>query len=190
MKFEIIKFNKVDSTNDKAISLIRNKKKECGCISTIEQTKGRGTRGQKWISTIGNLFTTIFFPLKKKYPTFDEFSIINPIIISKVLEKFCKKEKISFKWPNDIFVADKKICGILQEVITFNKKKFIIIGIGINIVSNPKIKGKYEATNIFSQSKKNPDINEIVKLLLIEYESFFDNLGKYNFINYRNKLMQ
>ncbi len=65
-----------------------------------------------------------------------------------------KSKKISFKWPNDIFVADKKICGIFTGSYNIYKKKFIIIGIGINIVSNPKIKGKYEATNIFPQVKK------------------------------------
>ena len=189
MKFEIFKYSKVKSTNNIAISLIKNKKKEFGCVFAKTQTKGRGTKGKKWISKIGNLFTTIFFPLKKNYPPFHEFSIINPIIISKVIKKFCKK-KISFKWPNDILIDDKKISGILQEVVTFNDKEFLIIGIGVNVISNPKIDNYNGATNILFESKMKPRINEMIKLLINEYEIFFSNLNKYNFIKYKNKLMQ
>ena len=84
MKFEIFKFESVTSTNDAAINLIKEEKKETGCIYADTQTKGRGTRGKEWISTQGNLFGSIFFPLKKNYPPFNEFSIINPVIISEV----------------------------------------------------------------------------------------------------------
>ena len=187
MQFEIFKFESVASTNDTAINLIKEKKKEIGCIYADIQTKGRGTKGKKWVSEIGNLFSTIFFPMQKNYPPFNEFSMINPVIISEVIKKFCKKEKISFKWPNDIFVNGKKICGILQEVITFNSKKFLIIGIGINIISNPNINTNYEATNIFYESKRQPTRKEIVNLLIACYENFFNELDSYNFINFKAK---
>ena len=147
MKFEIFKFESVTSTNDVAIDLIKDKKKKIGCIYADTQTKGRGTHGRKWVSDKGNLFGSIFFQLKNNYPPFSEFSIINPVIISSVIEKFCEKKKISFKWPNDVFVNGKKICGILQELITRNSRKFLIIGIGLNIVSNPKVDTKYKAIN-------------------------------------------
>ena len=136
MKFEIFKFESVTSTNDVAINLIKEEKKETGCIYAETQTKGRGSRGRKWISIQGNLFGSIFFPLKKNYPPFNEFSIINPVIISSVIEHFCEKKSISFKWPNDVFVNGKKICGILQELITLDSKKFLVIGIGLNVVSS------------------------------------------------------
>ena len=83
MKFEIFKFKNVTSTNDMAINLIKEKKKENGCVYANTQTKGRGTHGRKWISDEGNLFGSIFFPLKNNYPPFNEFSIINPVIISE-----------------------------------------------------------------------------------------------------------
>ena len=187
MQFEIFKFESVSSTNDVAINLIKVKKKEIGCIYADVQTKGRGAKGKEWISEMGNLFGSIFFPLKNNYPPFNEFSMINPVIISEVIKKFCKKKKISFKWPNDIFVSEKKICGILQEVITFNNMKFLIIGIGINIISNPNIKASYEATNIFLETKKKPTIKEIINLLIASYENFFYKLDKYNFINFKTK---
>ena len=85
MKFTIFKFTNVTSTNDVAINLIKDKKEEQGCVYAEKQTNGRGTQGKKWISDRGNLFGSIFFPLKKDYPPFNEFSIINPIIISDTL---------------------------------------------------------------------------------------------------------
>jgi len=161
MKFEIFKFENVTSTNDVAINLIKEEQKEFGCVYAGIQTKGRGTHGRKWISNKGNFFVSIFFPLKNNYPPFNEFSIINPIIISGVIKRFCEKKNIKLKFPNDIFVNRRKICGILQELITINSKKFLIIGIGINIVSNPKINNKYQATNILLETKKKPTIKEI-----------------------------
>jgi len=187
MKFEIFKFESVTSTNDAAINLIKEEKKEIGCIYADTQTKGRGTRGKEWISTQGNLFGSIFFPLKKNYPPFNEFSIINPVIISSVIEHFCERKNISFKWPNDVFVNGKKICGILQELITSNSKKFLVIGIGVNIVSNPNINTKYQTTNILSETKKKPSIKEIVNLIIFSYEKFFINLHSYNYADFKKK---
>ena len=187
MKFEIFKYESVTSTNDVAIDLIKEGKKEIGCVCANTQTKGRGTHGKKWVSIKGNLFGSIFFPLEVNYPPFNEFSIINPVIISDAIMLFCKKKKISFKWPNDLFINGKKICGILQEVIAFNNMKFLIIGIGINIVSNPNINTNYEATNIFLETKKKPTTEEIINILITSYENFFRELDTYNFINFKTK---
>ena len=187
MKFKIFKFKNVTSTNDVAINLIKEDKEETGYIYAEIQTKGRGTRGRRWISQKGNFFGSIFFPLKKDYPPFNEFTIINPVIISGVMENFCEKKNISFKWPNDVFLNGKKICGILQELITLNSKKFLIIGIGINIVSNPNINAKYETTNIFLETRKMPSIKEIINQIIFSYEKFFLNLNSYNYNNFKKK---
>ena len=187
MKFEIFKCKTVTSTNDVAIDLIRKDKKKTGYVYAELQTKGRGTHGKEWISKKGNLFCSIFFPLEKNYPTFNEFSIINPIIVSTIIKNFCKNKNINLKFPNDVFVSKKKICGLLQETITFDTKKFLIIGIGINVISNPKINNKYETTNIFLETKKKPEIKEIIDLLIFYYEKFFVNLGSYSYVNFKKK---
>ena len=187
MKFEIFKFENVTSTNDIAINLIKNEQKETGCVYADTQTKGRGTHGREWISGKGNLFGSIFFPLRNKYPPFNEFSTINPLIISDVLRHFCKKENINLKFPNDIFVNEKKICGILQELIVSNSRKFLIIGIGVNIVSNPDINNKYQATNILLETQKKPKINEIIEMIVSSYEKFFINLNSYNYEDFKKK---
>ena len=187
MQFEVIKLKIVTSTNDVAINLIKKKKKEVGCVYATTQTKGRGSHGKKWISSKGNFFGSIFFPLEKKYPPFNEFSIINPVIISSVIKKFCRKQTVTFKWPNDILINRKKICGILQEVITLNSKKFLVIGIGINIVSSPNINEKYQATNILLETKNKPSIHEIIKLIKLSYEKFFKKLNYYKYTDFKKK---
>ena len=127
MKFKTFKYNSVTSTNKTAIELIKKKRIEKGFVYALTQKRGKGRYGRKWISKKGNFFGSIFFPLKKNYPPFNEFAIINPVIISEVIKQFCEENKISFKWPNDVFLNGKKICGILQEIVTSKEKKFIII---------------------------------------------------------------
>ena len=187
MKFKIFKYKSVTSTNDAALNLIKKEKKKRGCIYAEIQTKGRGTYGRKWISKKGNFFGSLFFPLEDNCPAFHEFSIINPVILSDVIGNYCEKQDITFKWPNDVFVKGRKICGILQELITSSSKKFLIIGIGINIVSNPNINNGYNATNIFLETKKKPTIKEIINLIISSYETFFLDLNSYNYINFKKK---
>ena len=95
MKLKKFNFKTVNSTNDIAVRLIKNTNNKFGIIIADRQKKGRGQRGKKWISNKGNFFASIFFPLKNNYPPFNEFSIINPIIISGVIKHFCKKGNIN-----------------------------------------------------------------------------------------------
>tara|TARA_B100000029_G_scaffold248923_1_gene245677 strand:+ start:914 stop:1498 length:585 start_codon:yes stop_codon:yes gene_type:complete len=187
MKFEVFNFENVTSTNDVAIKLIKENNKKNGCISATAQTKGRGTRGKEWISEKGNLFISIFFPLEDNYPPFNEFFIINPILISDVIKHFCNFKNINLKFPNDVFVNNKKICGVLQETITSNNKKYLIVGIGINVVSNPDINNKYKATNILSETKKRPEIKKIIDFIIFSYEKFFVELNLYKYENFKKK---
>ena len=136
MKLNLIKYNKVKSTNDVALKLLKSNKKERGIIISNIQTNGKGTMGKKWISLKGNFFVSIFFELRKNMPNAKEFSLINPIIIKNILNKYTKLE-IKIKWPNDLLINSKKVCGILQEFVKINKKNFLIIGIGINTIKSP-----------------------------------------------------
>ena len=113
---------------------------------------------------------------------------MNPVIISEVISFFCKGHDINFKWPNDILISNKKICGILQEVVTFKNTKFLIVGIGMNIISNPNIKLKYKATNIFLETKKKPNLDRIVKKIIVNYEKFFININSYNYNYFKSKI--
>ena len=83
MRLNLIKFSTVKSTNDIAIQIIRSKKNNAGIVVSNNQIRGRGTMGKEWVSLNGNLFTSIFFELKKNMPKPEEFSLI---IITKNLK--------------------------------------------------------------------------------------------------------
>jgi len=187
MKFKIISYDTVNNTNETAIDLIKRNKFENGFVYALSQKKGKGQYGRKWISKKGNLFGSIFFHLKKNYPSVEEFSLINPILNINVVSNYCGKKNTFFKAPNDIYINKKKICGILQEVIIKGSKKYLIVGIGINILSNPKITN-YPSTNIYKETKKKPRLLKIIKQITARYEQFFYNLDLYKFSNFKLKL--
>ena len=148
MIFKKFFYKKVNSTNDLAIKKIKNGITK-GIVIADYQKKGRGQHGKKWLSFKGNLFITIFFKIKKNI-NIKKITILNCKIIKKILLKYIKKT-ISIKAPNDLLINNKKICGILQEIKFKNESKFLIIGIGINLVKSPKIKN-YPTTNILKET--------------------------------------
>ena len=173
MKLNLIRFNCVKSTNDSAIKIIRSKKKKEGIVISILQTNGKGTMGKKWISQKGNLFVSIFFELKETLPNFKEFSLINPFIIKKILNKY-STSTVRIKKPNDLLIKSKKVCGILQEVIKFEKRKFLIVGIGINTLTCPK-NNSFKSISLLECSNKLIDNSKIIKSLKRNYETIFYN---------------
>ena len=64
---------------------------------------------------------------------------------------------------------------------------FLIIGIGINIVTNPNITEKYQATNIFRETKKKPNIEKVNELIVSSYEKFFNEINNYNYKKNKKK---
>ena len=163
MVLKKFKYKKVSSTNDKAIQKIRQGYKS-GIIISDKQTRGRGQHGKKWISNKGNLFLSIFFIINKKIQT-SRLVISNLRIIKKILSNYIKL-KIKIKKPNDITVNKKKICGILNETLFYNDLKFLVIGIGINIVSSPNIRD-YPTTNLNEVTNRRVSktklLNKIIK---------------------------
>ena len=152
MKLKKFKFKKVKSTNNTAIRIIKESNYNLGMVIAETQTNGRGQYGRKWISSKGNLFVSFFNELNKKNLSINTITKINCLLVKKLLSIFTRK-KIIFKKPNDLLIDRKKISGILQEIIFFNKKKFLITGIGINIIKNPYIKN-YPSTNLQEVTKK------------------------------------
>ena len=146
MKFRIFKFKKVNSTNDTAIRIIKNKKFDFGMITSETQKNGRGQYGKKWVSFKGNLFISFFYTIENISLTLKQLTEINCLSVKKLLSIYYKK-KILYKKPNDLLINKKKICGILQESLNTLNKKYLIVGIGINLNKSPKIKG-YPTTSL------------------------------------------
>ena len=163
------KYKCVNSTNDVAIGLIKKNFKS-GIVISQMQKRGRGRIGRKWISLQGNLFVSIFFSLENIKMNITQLTKNNANLIIKLISKYYKK-KIKLKMPNDILIGKKKICGILQETIEKNNIKYLIVGIGLNLIRNPKI-SSYPTTNLYDLTKKKICISKVIKDLKYIYKIF------------------
>ena len=179
MKIKKFYFKSINSTNDKAIKIIKKTQIKFGIIIAETQKKGRGRYGKKWISIKGNLFMTIFFCLDKIDKSLSELTKINCELVKKVLSRYTK-EKIAIKSPNDLMIKKKKFCGILQEKINKSNKNFMIVGIGVNLFKNPDII-KYPTTHLFKYSNIKITKGRIVRDLVDMYQKKLND-----FVGFKN----
>ena len=169
MKFKIFRFNKVKSTNNTAIRIIKNYDYDFGMILSDLQVDGRGQYGKKWVSYKGNLFVSFFYNLKNFKISLNKLTKINCLIVKKCISQYYKK-KIYFKKPNDLLIQKKKICGILQEKVNKLNNTYLIVGIGINLIKSPFIKN-YPTTNL--RELLNKDISK--KKFALKLKKIFEN---------------
>ena len=181
MKLKKFNFKIVNSTNDLAIQIIKNTNNKSGIVIAQSQKKGRGQYGKKWTSFKGNLFVSIFFHVNKVQLSLKDLTKVNCLLVKKLLSNFYNG-KITIKKPNDLLIKKMKISGILQEILIKSGKKFIVIGVGVNLIKSPTIKN-YLTTNLFDLTgiKITPN-NAALKLKKI-YEDFIPMFPKFNIKN-------
>tara|TARA_B100000029_G_scaffold280869_1_gene274984 strand:+ start:19 stop:543 length:525 start_codon:yes stop_codon:yes gene_type:complete len=171
MKLKKYSYDVVKSTNDVSLRQIKLQKQQ-GIIISNKQTLGRGRYGKKWISIKGNLFMSIFYKINKN-SNLKNITIKNCRIIKKAITKFVNT-KIAIKKPNDLLINNQKFCGILQETCFNANSKFLIIGIGINIVGCPKI-NNYQTTYLNKYTKKRVDKLKIFRSIKQMFEKNLKN---------------
>ncbi len=159
-------YKRVESTNNVAVRLIKQGN-ESGIILTDQQTKGKGQRQNKWISMKGNLFVSVFFEIGKKI-SLSTIINLNLKIIKKIIHKKINS-LIQIRKPNDILINKKKVCGILQETIFKQNKKYLIVGIGINVSRSPKI-NNYPTTFLNNYSNKKLNRLQLFREFKLLYE--------------------
>tara|TARA_Y100001970_G_C14218661_1_gene851205 strand:+ start:609 stop:1157 length:549 start_codon:yes stop_codon:yes gene_type:complete len=170
-------YKKIDSTNNLAAKIIKNYDHNSGIVITDYQKKGRGRYGKKWISYKGNIFVSIFFKFDNKY-NIKKMTKINCKIIKKLLSNYINKT-ITIKNPNDLLVNKKKVSGILQEIIQKGRNKYMIVGIGINLVKSPKLVN-YPTTNLKEITKKKISKKKIISKLIKMYEKLIPKLTSFS----------
>ena len=185
----IIRLSEVGSTNtylkDNSELL-----KEHGLVVIAEmQTSGRGRAGRKFVSLPDKnvTFSVVLHP-GLALGEVQVFALLAGIVVARVLEKYINGVRL--KWPNDVLVNGKKICGILLETITIPQQNFpvLILGIGLNtkgfLKEYPQELQKlvttleaeiYQNSNVINGTEDQPALeNETVfQLLLSELECCF-----------------
>lgn len=160
------------------------------CMIADQQTEGVGRRGNEWISPKGNIYISFLFKYNLSIDQHFLFSAVMTNSIVSLVNRYVK-EKINIKWPNDILVNNNKIAGVMTEIVKLNDIKYILIGVGINILSAPKI---YEyPTCCLNDYVVNIKYEEILFEMIISY---FDEHNlivekKYNQVleKFRKKMM-
>ena len=176
-------FDSIDSTNQKAKS-IGNKLEFPQClIVSDEQSNGRGRLGRQWNSEKG---TGIWMSLLLK-PDFtpdlaSRITLMAAAAMSDAIETETGIET-AIKWPNDIVVNGKKVCGILTELnAELNHINYLVLGIGVNVnTRNFEVEIRDKATSL-SIEKKNKWINRlnIIKLFVEKFEIYYNQLVNEN----------
>lgn len=138
----------IDSTNQYMLERIPSLISGDTCLAEY-QSAGRGRRGRQWISPFGcNLYLSMYWKLDQGPAAAVGLSLVVGIVIAETLNKI-SKEKVKVKWPNDLYMNDKKLAGILVELTgKTGDAAHIIIGIGINIGMS---KTNIENTNTITQ---------------------------------------
>ena len=152
-KWNIHITRRLKSTMDEIKKELYNSKKNSLLMAYL-QTDGRGRNQNKWISDLGNLFLSVKLNSYEKA----RVSIINyftSIVVYETVKFFLNKTKnIIIKWPNDILIDNKKVAGILVDIISKgNKVTDIYLGVGINLKKAPQVLG-YETTCIYDEGFK------------------------------------
>jgi len=181
MKLKKFNFKIVNSTNDLAIRIIKNTNNKAGIVIAEKQKKGRGQYGKKWTSFKGNLFVSIFYQANKLQLSLKDLTKVNCFLVKKLLSNFYKG-KVTIKNPNDLLINNMKISGILQETLSKSDEKFIIVGIGINLIKSPTIKN-YFTTNLFDLTGVKTTPKKTALKLKKIYESFIPMLPEFNIKN-------
>ncbi len=135
MKFSLITFDILDSTNTEALKQARAGADEGLCVVARQQTAGRGRHGRTWVSErdAGLYFSVILRP-RIDSRDLGLITLMAGVAVHDTLEKFGITPDI--KWVNDVLVNDKKIAGILAETTETAIGLAVIVGIGINLQSS------------------------------------------------------
>jgi len=164
----LIHFLSLDSTNQSALELLsKNKPSDGTVISTYNQLKGRGQIGSKWESEANKNITVSLI----LYPTFllaREQFVLNQAISLGVLDFITKyvNNNGKVKWPNDIYIKDNKIGGILiQNSLSNQKIQSTVVGIGLNINQTKFYSEAPNPTSLALESGSTFDLDTILNEL-------------------------
>lgn len=175
MNFNIIHIEETDSTNRWL--------KECHnevapILAWAEyQTAGKGCGSNSWESERGKNLTFSMLIHPEEIPANEQFRIteITSVALCETLEKYLDG-KVEIKWPNDIYVGDKKICGMLIEnQLQGSKIKNCIIGIGLNVNQQRFMSDAPNPVSIYQLTCKETDRKVLLNTFLSVFEEAYNS---------------
>lgn len=131
---EVLYFDTIDSTNTKAQELAEKGYPSGTLVVADKQESGKGRRGRSWVSPSGTgIFMTLMIKPDINPNNASMLTLVAALAVAKAITSVTGEEAM-IKWPNDIVVNSKKVCGILTEMnAQFDYINHIVVGIGINV---------------------------------------------------------
>lgn len=194
----IVFLDEVSSTNDEAKKLAMKGEPDGSVIFALNQTHGKGRLGRVWNSEAGKgIYMSIILrperALKPEYAS--SITLVMGLACAKAFETAGDFGKVCIKWPNDILINSKKVCGILAESYIEEKTvKYIAVGIGVNV--NNDLAGfpdevLEKATSLSLESGKEADDANVASAMLkeidIQYKAFMNGELRSIISEYKDK---
>lgn len=187
-------FDTTDSTNQRAKTIAQNGAFENTLLVSNEQTNGKGRLGRTWESQKNQgIFMSLLLKPDISPESAPYFTMIASTAVAKAIYKVTGIQT-EIKWPNDIILNEKKLCGILTELSAeINCIHYLVIGIGINISQvefDPALKDKAIALNIRdldSNTLRLKIIQEFVECFEMYYNLFVHNKDLVDVVNYNRE---
>jgi len=159
----------IDSTNQYLLDRIATLSSGDACVAEYQQA-GRGRRGRKWFSPFGsNLYLSMYWKLEQGPAAAMGLSLVIGIIMAEVLQKLGAAD-VRVKWPNDLYLKDRKLAGILVELTgKTGDAAHLVIGAGINLrMREPSADSIDQGWINLQEAGVNIDRNQLTATLLTE----------------------
>jgi len=169
----------VDSTNSYASKLASNGSVEGEVVIAESQNKGRGRNKHVWQSPSGcNLYVSIILRPSIQAFLAPQLTLVAGVAVAELLRQYCPG-KVFLKWPNDVLIDGKKICGILTEMtVKQGAIDFVIVGIGININirKDDLDQGhRHKATSLYEETAKQVSRGVFASALFGSFERWYES---------------
>jgi BirA family biotin operon repressor/biotin-[acetyl-CoA-carboxylase] ligase len=165
------------STNSDAAQLGRSAAADGTVVVADSQTAGRGRLGRTWISRPGmNLYLSVLLRPKIVPAAAPQLALVAGLAVAEALEQEGLEPTI--KWPNDVLLGGRKVCGILTELeAEADRVEFVVVGIGVNLNSEladfpPELHDR--ATSVLMSSGKTVDRARFAAVLLAKLEACYE----------------
>jgi len=169
-------FLEVTSTNDIAKELALKGAKEGTVIVAVTQSRGRGRLNRKWFSPRGGLWFSIILRPKVNPRDAPKLTLTMSVAVARTINKLFNL-KAEIKWPNDVLVEGKKVCGVLTETSTEgNNLNFAVLGVGVNAnfsLNDFPVNLRNFSTTLKEELRREVDCEALLRSLLEETEHYY-----------------
>lgn len=181
---EIIHKTSVGSTQLVGHEAAQNGASHGTIIIADQQTAGRGRVQKNWDSNGDGLWMTIILRPNIPPNRASELTLLTAVAITDAIQQITNIEPL-IKWPNDILINEKKLCGILTEMqAEQDQVQYILIGIGLNVNQSSQLWDKQLqniATSLFQETGHTFEKHTLLQQILLQFERTYNNYLKHGF---------